>query len=263
MEFLIENTYKANIQKWFVLEFICNSSKNTYIYKVISLKTKITGIMKLSSIDDGELFREFHFLKKNQKSKIIPRLFDFGTCDIKGNQYRFIIIEKFQYSLKDLMLTNVQINTIIENLKYIHNLGYIHLNIKPDNILLSNHKDPYIIDFGSVIYVHNPSNRKNNNKHFGNKYYSSVEIYEGKFSFKADLESFGYVLLELFGYNLPWRKFKQQNKIYETKKMFLDFQIKHNLINFISIKENNIISYFKNLTKIKNDVINYEDFKFL
>jgi serine/threonine protein kinase len=56
------------------------------------------------------------------------------------------------------------IKGICNGLEYIHEKGYIHLDLKPDNILLDDDMVPKITDFGLSRFFGDQSTRETQNK---------------------------------------------------------------------------------------------------
>ncbi|KAG6007696.1 hypothetical protein E4U21_005657 [Claviceps maximensis] len=112
------------------------------------------------------------------------------------------------FSLKTVLLIADQ---CIRRLKYIHDKGYLHCDVKPDNFLLGvgrNGNIIYTIDFGLArdfeqsdgrgIHDHRPVG--------GTTRYASINNHRRQEQSRADdLESLGYVLLYFIHGRLPWQ----------------------------------------------------------
>lgn len=78
-------------------------------------------------------------------------------------------------------------------IEYIHKQNIIHLDLKPENIFITDDNLLKIGDFGlSTIEGNSPSLHSE-----GDKYYMAPEVLEGNYSKAADIFSLGLILLEL------------------------------------------------------------------
>jgi len=134
------------------------------------------------------------------------------------------------FSLKTVLMIAIQVLNRIEQL---HNKGFIHRDIKPDNFLIGVKRRRkgriFLIDLGlSKKYVtknnkHIPYNDK---KNFTGSYrYSSIRNHKGiEQSRRDDLESIGYMLIYFLTKKLPWQglggsnKKTKRNNIFKIKK---------------------------------------------
>ena len=104
-------------------------------------------------------------------------------------------------------------------MKHIHNCGYIHRDIKPDNFAIGfdDSKKLYCIDFGlSKRYI------KRNGDHLpfsdrrrfcGTARYASIAAHKNQEqSRKDDLESIAYMLIYMYKGRLPWQGIKNKDK---------------------------------------------------
>ena len=97
------------------------------------------------------------------------------------------------------------ITQICNGLKYIHDNHILHLDIKPQNIIMMGDV-PKIADFGSSCYAH-PQRGKQMDKHLGSRPYSAPEILDGDdyYTAKSDVWSMGVVIYYILnGGSIPW-----------------------------------------------------------
>jgi len=99
---------------------------------------------------------------------------------------------------------------LLAQIREIHELGYVHRDLKPDNILLGNKYNShsiYLIDFGLAISFKPNSQkaRKIYKSIVGTAKYCPLASHAGLEQYpKDDLESLGYVLLYFLKGSLPW-----------------------------------------------------------
>ena len=114
---------------------------------------------------------------------------------------------------------------LIPTLKEFHDMGYVHLDIKPDNVLVGAHNSGQIclIDYGiSESYIdkdkkHRKSTFRNNI--FGNQVYMSKNALDFHCqSRRDDLIGMMYMLISLVNGSLPWHNFQKMSQL-ELKEM--------------------------------------------
>ena len=123
----------------------------------------------------------------------------------------------YQFSLKTVLMIADQ---LIARLEFIHNKGYLHRDIKPDNFVIGTGKQRnvlYIIDFGlSKRFMKGGwhVNYADGKKLVGTVRYSSINTHKGiEQSRRDDLEALGYVLIYFIKGELPWQHMKTQDKL--------------------------------------------------
>ena len=182
---------------------------------ILRYESQILKTLKGIGIPEMKYFGEF----PNYNILIEPFLGKSLSCLFSENNNKFL--------LNDILLTAIQ---ILNRLEYIHNKGYIHCDIKPDNFI-SNKNIIYIIDFGlasNFIINQKHIECKETNKIIGTAKYASVNALQGiELSRRDDLESLAYMLIYLMKGNLPWEHIKEKNKIEKYKKIL---KIKKNTV---------------------------------
>jgi len=136
--------------------------------------------------------------------------------DLLGPSLERMLKERKKFRLKTIILLAIQ---MIDIIRYIHDKGYIHRDIKPDNFVLdtTNGQKLYCIDFGlAKKYIKNNGDHisfKRTNKFCGTARYASIAAHKGhEHSRKDDLESIGYLLVYLYRGKLPWQNLKHKDK---------------------------------------------------
>lgn len=225
-------------------------------------KLKGIGIPKIYSYG---YIGKYYILVQELLGKTIEKLFKENIK--KGKNIR----------LKDMLMTGIQ---VIDRIKFLHFNNLLHLDIKPNNFLVGNPDDSliYIIDFGFAKKYRSSRTGKHikfSIKKFfnGNLKYCSVNTLRGiEPSRRDDLESIGYMLINLYNKYLPWDILKGKNiyelnkKIYNVKRLtstellckglpkeMLEFM---NYIKSLQFEENPNYNYLTKLLEIMLNKIN-------
>lgn len=180
--------------------------------------------------DEGDTHpvnQEAAVMKAVQGKKGIPRMLWSGHKERKGRKYEVIVMELLGPSLKDisdkygidsrLSLRSVTIIAmqLLSTLRIVHESGFIHSDIKPENILLGLPASPeehmsFLMDFGFSSSFIDPHTKRHTKmrKHgscLGTPRYASLNVHKGyTLSRRDDLESVAYMLIFLMKGTLPW-----------------------------------------------------------
>lgn len=196
-----------------------------------------TLAMKIEPHENGPLFVEMNFYiraaqpntvadfkqKKGLTSLGMPVHCGSGSHTLNGDKYRFLVMERFGKDLQKIFQTGKRkfpakaaytiAIKVIDTLEYIHAQGYVHNDIKAQNLLLGHGRtkenDVYLVDFGlvskyqrdGVHLEYKPDARK---AHDGTIEYTSRDAHIGAHSRRSDLEILGYNLVHWMSGTLPW-----------------------------------------------------------
>lgn len=159
------------------------------------INREISILNDLSHPNIVKLFESFEFFnRKKEKFYILIEEY----CS-NGDLLKYIST-KSKKSKKEIRSIS---RGITEGIKYLHDEGIAHCDIKPSNILLTKNKIPKICDFNMSKYIRNPGP----NSRAGTTAYSPPEIYLAKpIDFlKADIWSLGVTLFVISELKLPYK----------------------------------------------------------
>ena len=116
---------------------------------------------------------------------------------------------------------------LLTNIDAIHKTGYVHLDIKPGNIVKLPNGSFHIVDFGSAIHQRS-TNRISNPGQYTKKYvarerqgYILGDITNKRARPRYDWESAFYSVLDVSGCSLPWANQTCDQKVLESKDSFM------------------------------------------
>ncbi len=155
----VGNTVSAFHREYKVLRQIANGAFGS-VHCVQRRDTKVIHAAKYVKSKSSDVERELTALKELSKSSLILKFISFYQNPTGAQS---VLVTEFlaggdlceRTSSKDYVLTEQKCRTIVRQIcrgvQYIHRSNYLHLDLKPFNIVFSQKKDDYdlrIIDFG-------------------------------------------------------------------------------------------------------------------
>jgi eukaryotic-like serine/threonine-protein kinase len=147
----------------------------------------------LSKCNHPNIVKVFDCFEENETSYIVMELVKGETLSSKLKREK--IITESQVKIYFAQLANA--------LKAIHDEGLLHRDIKPDNIIINQHNEPILIDFGnSREFVEGRTQKMTN---IGTREYAPLEQNSstGKFAPRIDIYSLSATIFELLTGKLP------------------------------------------------------------
>lgn len=232
--------------------------------------------------------------KKNKTKRHcgISKIYGYGTCylpnlsdQIKQGQneisfrgdilkYNFLVMDKLKSSKTTILNRYDRVERlraaikILHVIEYVHMLNVLHLDIKPQNIMMDERENFYLVDFG--IGVVNESTSRSSGRKLsciGTLNYMSIDGHHNLKTKRSDMHSFMYTLFVYFGLSrMPWnaRSMPQKNRLkeicelkrimeksnycsivrtlnlsFESKKLFMEF-----VRRLIALKADSVPDYF-------------------
>lgn len=205
-DIFIEDTLEGGSYGKIKLAMDGDGSKN-YVVKIGDVIVDKPGCTKQDMLREAEIMRRFygvgfvHFYKSNkdgrEKAYIVMR--NIGKIDLFDRLYYYKRYNRNPLTDEEKIKILISIAGQIQKL---HQIGYLHRDIKLENILLDNKDEPCVIDFGFAIEWSGGNLDFSANKEFvGTTGYIHPEVECGIFSNKTDIFSFGMLALRLFDSN--------------------------------------------------------------
>ncbi|KYR01840.1 putative protein serine/threonine kinase [Tieghemostelium lacteum] len=209
--------------------------------EIYSGKNIINGeqiAIKVEKVDTKKqvLRLEVAVLKKLQACPYVCR---FITCG-RHNDYNYMVMELLGDNLSELrrrqadgkftMGTTLKLGIqMIQSLQAVHDLGYLHRDVKPSNFAIglgqNKRNITYLIDFGLarryVLASGEVRPPRDSTGFRGTARYASINSHLSKdLGRRDDLWSIFYVLIEFAEGQLPWRKLKDKDQIGDMKMKY-------------------------------------------
>ncbi|XP_067439601.1 striated muscle preferentially expressed protein kinase-like [Thunnus thynnus] len=172
-------------------------------------KIYIAKIVPYSQETKQEVLKEYEILKTLHNEKVMalheayvtPRYLVLVAGYCTGKELLYSLIDRFRYSEDDVVGYLVQ---ILQGVEYIHNRRVLHLDLKPENIMVTNLNAIKIVDFGSAQSF-NPLSLKHQDIGAGTLEYMAPEMVKGEVvGPPADIWTIGVVTYIMLSGQLPF-----------------------------------------------------------
>ncbi|MCX7832547.1 MAG: protein kinase [Actinobacteria bacterium] len=132
---------------------------------------------------------------------------------VEGISLRELLQEYHMMDFQTALGIFIQVALAVE---FAHNHGILHLDIKPENILVSSSGVVKLTDFGIARFVTEPEDA---GKIMGTTHYLAPESLRGKYSVASDVFALGVILYEMLAGENPFYSYSQE----EAYKKILEF----------------------------------------
>ncbi|XP_070711425.1 striated muscle preferentially expressed protein kinase [Pempheris klunzingeri] len=179
----------------------CRENKTGKIY--------MAKIIPYSQENKQEILKEYEILKSLHNEKVMalheayvtPRYLVLVAEYCTGKELLYSLIDRFRYSEDDVVGYLVQ---ILQGVEYLHNRRILHLDLKPDNIMVTNLNAIKIVDFGSAQSF-SPLSLKQQESGAGVLEYMAPEMVKGEVvGPPADIWTVGVVAHIMLSGRLPF-----------------------------------------------------------
>jgi len=202
------------------------------VYRACNLKTKRKVAIKVDSRQKGAVLCEAKVLSELQ-GEGIPKLYKHGTyqkcpymiCQLLGKNLASVHKKHDKsFSLGTAITIALQ---VLARLEHIHEKGFIHRDLKPQQLVLSQCKKKFfLIDFGLArryIFKKQHVAYQSNCPRAGNATFSSLNNHMGiRQSRRDDIESWAYILVYLWKGYLPWQQTHKSNYAGKWDQSFIE-----------------------------------------
>ena len=228
-------TYEVRVNNRFQMGRMIGSGSFGEIYlgkdiqtgKEVAVKFEQLKVRRPQVIEEAKLLQEF------RGELGFPKFLWYG----REGEYHIMVIELLGPSLEDMFAycgRKLSLKTVIlladmliTRLETMHKRGYIHRDMKPENILMGLEENAsvlFLIDYGLAKKWKMPNGDhipiREGKSLTGTARYASAATHLGiEQSRRDDLEGAGYVLLYLLKGELPWQGLRARNKEEKYQKI--------------------------------------------
>ena len=215
----------------FRIQQLVNRGAFGRIYRGVRLKTGEKVAIKAENQGTGheKILTEGHMYQKLEECVGMPQVHWYG---MHGSEFNFLVMDLMGSNMQDLQekrpnkafsLTTVVkiLMNLLQTLEYMHDMNIMHRDISPRNIVIGRGDQAnkvFLIDLGLAktctrkgqIMLNSPSRFSAYiNPFVGTPRYASLKSHRGSPMGRSDdLESLGYVMVQLFKGGLPWQESK-------------------------------------------------------
>ena len=186
------------------------------VYLAHSIERQVDVALKVCRAEVSEnvyqhrlsLRQEYEVLKK-LGGEFVANVYDYGEIDGTG----YLALEYFpQGTVSEYLAKNARKISRVElmlkvarGLRHIHDAGFLHLDIKPNNILIREDGSPAFIDFGISKRAVAARYEEGRTFSLGSPYFMSPEQTRGEpLDVRSDIYSFGAVWFRVFTGHAPF-----------------------------------------------------------
>ncbi|NXT24962.1 SPEG kinase, partial [Syrrhaptes paradoxus] len=150
-----------------------NATGKHFMAKIVPYEAE----RKQSVLQEYEILKALHHerIMALHEAYITPRYLVLICENCAGKEILYSIVDRFRYSEDDVVSYVLQ---LLQGLEYLHGRRIVHLDIKPDNIVVSGMNALKIIDFGSA-QTYNPLVLRQLGRRVGTLEYMSPEVVKG------------------------------------------------------------------------------------
>ncbi|XP_029967514.1 striated muscle preferentially expressed protein kinase [Salarias fasciatus] len=150
-----------------------NATGNLFMAKIVPYEAE----SKQAVLQEYDILKSLHHerIMALHEAYVTPRYLVLISEYCSGKELLYSLIDRFRYSEDDVVTYIVQ---ILQGLDYLHTRRILHLDIKPENVIVTHMNIVKIIDFGSA-QTYNPLFLKQFSPPIGTLEYMSPEMSKG------------------------------------------------------------------------------------